>query len=372
MAPQHDGKKRKGRFPHPTRSSTQTYDEYDTDDDDNDNDDSPSSTVSSTFTGMPIVDSPWINTKISAEPTATDYQTRSRSSGHPLYNGPTPGLPSDWPKPSSWETSTFPPAQSDNLKSTTPPASPTMIGSYSYTPLSSGTGNDIGGPHPDQPWTQEHGNNTTLYAVASIVPAVLLAVVGIVICVCLRRRKRRREEDAKITIQEMKIHAEATVLEYVVPQVTARRASSSIPLPPTSTPSQLQPVIIGPILSSSNGAYMTGLDTSDMVSITSNNVRPVDPFADNNSLEEPPPPYRPRSVAPPSFVSTSRQSSLRSHDYPPSTSQTQLIERSPFEDPNDDVSVGSGSAQERSDDSTSTVTDMSYQHDPMINRSALS
>ncbi|KAH9870112.1 hypothetical protein J1614_007034 [Plenodomus biglobosus] len=369
MAPQQDRRRKHGRFPHPTRSLTQTDDEDDFDTDDEDND-LPSLSVSSTFTKLPMVEPSMTTTGISSESSTTDYRTRTRQPVHPPYNGPTPGPHSEWPKTSSWETSTISPAQSENLDSTAQTASPTLIGSSSSTTLPSATSGDFGGPRPGQPWPPEHRNNAPLYAAASIIPIIVLAIIGAVLWICLRRRKRRREENDKVATQEMKEEPKPTVLSYVAPPVTAQRHSLPNQLPPTSTPSQLQPVILGPILSSSNGAYMTGMDTSDVVSITSNNIRPADPFADGCSLMEPPPPYRPSSVAPPSFVSTSRQSSLRTPNDPSSTSQTHLIERSPFEDPDDDVSEISGPTHGRGNDSTSTVSDVSYQYEPATHQSA--
>jgi len=132
-----------------------------------------------------------------------------------------------------------------------------------------------------------------------------------------------------------------------------------------------------------------------MVSVSSNTLRPIeDPFGDNSSLNEPPPPYRPcslpppsfvserasgrwsgggppsfttdslRSAGPPSFTTNSRQSSLR-EGVGGFGSQAHLIERSPFDDPDDGVSEISGPRHggNGNGDSMSAVSDLSYQRE---------
>jgi hypothetical protein len=214
-----------------------------------------------------------------------------------------------------------------------------------------------------------------MYAAAAIVPIVVLAIIGVFAFVCLRKRKRRHAEaDAARSVpEEMKMKPQPTVQPYMAPQQPAIAISreynvTASHLPPTSTSGHVQPIILGPIGSGSNGTYLTGMDTSDMVSVTSNTLRPVDPFADNSSLKEPPPPYRPHSIAPPSFTSNSRQSSLRA-SAPSATSQTHLMERSPFDDPDDDaVSELTAPTRGREDDAMSAVSDISYQRDPVVGR----
>lgn len=101
---------------------------------------------------------------------------------------------------------------------------------------------------------------------------------------------------------------------------------------------------------------------------SASNVR-TDPFADNNSLAEAPPPYRPRSLAP-----SSRQSSFRWTAPRLASSRTHLIQRSPFEDPGDDDDVISeldGPAQEQRVDAMSVVSNLSYQKDPVVGRLSL-
>lgn len=144
-----------------------------------------------------------------------------------------------------------------------------------------------------------------------------------------------------------------------------------------------------------------------MVSVSSNTLRPIeDPFGDNSSLNEPPPPYRPCSLPPPSFT-TERASGRWSGGGPPSFttnslrsagppsfssgssliererereggggawmgSRAHLIERSPFDDPDDGdgddgVSELSGPTHGRvgdgSGDAMSAVSNLSYQRE---------
>lgn len=230
------------------------------------------------------------------------------------------------------------------------------------------------GPHAGRPeWSKKHTNNAPLYAAAAVVPVVLLVIIGIVTVVCLRRRRKRRAEAAVGTVaEEMKMQPhQAVVQPYNAPlapsppTVSVSRAYTAPPnrLPPTSTSSEFQPIILGPIGPSSNGAYLTGMDTSDMVSINSNTRGLGNPFSDNSSITEPPPPYQPHSSAPPSFTTNSRHSSLRVSATP------HTIERSPFDDPDDDtVSEVSGPALERDDDTVSMMSDISYQREPYTRR----
>jgi hypothetical protein len=323
-------------------------------------------------------------------PTQTDDFDPPDRTDHPkIYpppNGPPYWMTSDtlYP-PGSWVASTptwttlsrptplF--AGTDTTASTTSPyVSDT---SNSSSPTSAGYGNE--GPS----WHgRERMNGGGMYAAAAITPIVVLAMVGAVVFLCMRKRKRQRAGLAIVQskAEEMKLHARSP------PVTQAYMASPSIASPQYTVtdnhllsqpdPAHLHPIILGPISSGINGAYFTGIDTSDVISMTSsNNIRPgpPNPFSDNDSLIEPPPPYRPRSAAPPSLTNSSRQSSLRNSTAPPATSRTHLIERSPFEDPFDDDAVSelSGPAAGHNDDTMSVVSDLSYQHDPVVNRSSL-
>jgi hypothetical protein len=263
----------------------------------------------------------------------------------------------------------------NGLATSTVSTTPTYLATYKETDPSTTTG-AYGGRPTDWDLSRKHANNAPMYAAAAIVPIVVLAIIGVVAFVCLRKRKRRHAEidAAQIVPEEMK--PKPTMQPHIAPPQPAMGVSreytvTSSHFPPTSTSGYVQPIILGPIGSGSNGTYLTGMDTSDMISVTSNTLRPVDPFADNSSLTEPPPPYRPHSIAPPSFTSNSRHSSLRA-SAPPATSQTHLMERSPFDDPDDDaVSELSGPTIGRADDALSAVFDISYQRDPVVGRPSL-
>ena len=232
----------------------------------------------------------------------------------------------------------------------------------------------------------DHGpNRTPMYAAAGVTPIVVIIIAFSMFC-CLRKRRRQRRAAAEHGhIEEMKMHPKPVTMPYiapitppspppaVLPQYSPSTPSSSYP--PTASSSQ--PVILGPITSGNNGAYLTGMDTSDIVSMRSaSNISRVgtvvdrDPFADGRSLEEAPPPYRPSSLPPASLVSTSRNSSVRIAAPPQMTSRTQLVERSPFDDPeDDDVSEMSVPTIGRHADAMSDISDLSYQIDPVVGRS---
>jgi hypothetical protein len=339
--------------------------------------------------GKPLPMSYYTST-IAVIPTQTDDFDPPDRTDHPkIYpppNGPPSWITSDIPyPPSSWVASaptwmtlsrpTPQPAGTDATVSTT--SSFVSETSNTSSPTSAGYGNERSSWHG-----RERMTSGGMYAAAAITPIVVLAMVGAVVFLCMRKRRRQRAGLAIVQskAEEMKLHARS-------PPVThAYMASSSIASPQYTVtddrllsppdPAHLHPIILGPISSGTNGAYFTGIDTSDVISMTSsNNFRPgpPNPFSDNDSLIEPPPPYRPRSVAPPSLTNSSRQSSLRNSTAPPATSRTHLIERSPFEDPFDDDAVSelSGPAADHNDDTMSAVSDLSYQHDPVVNRSSL-
>ncbi|CAI9632698.1 unnamed protein product [Alternaria burnsii] len=318
----------------------------------------------------------------STTPTSSAFESGFTGIMPPSGRPPMPsvrplGYPSDRPWPpyqqassttESWQTSTSATtAFADHMGSSSLWATSTSTSNLNSEASQSLT-NPYGGRPSDWNFSQKHVNNAPMYAAAAVIPIVVLAIIGGVALVCLRKRKRRKAEAiaAQSVAQEMKMQPQPNVRPYIAPPppgsppppaISVSRSPPNHLLPPTSTSSAFQPIILGPIGSdSSNGAYLTGIDTSDMVSITSNTHRPVDnPFSDNNSLTEPPPPYRPHSAAPPSFTTNSRHSSLRVGD-----SQTRLIEGDPFGDPDDDsISDLSGPTQGR--DGTSVVSDLSYQ-----------
>jgi hypothetical protein len=263
----------------------------------------------------------------------------------------------------------------NGLQSSTATMTPTLIPTDGTSPPTP--------PDDDSPGLQNNAadngpNRTPIYAAAGIVPVVVV-IVGFFVFFCLRRRRRQKQAvNAHGHIEEMKMQPKPVMLPYIAPPspppavLPHYSPSSSHP----STASSLQPVILGPIPSGTNGAYLTGMDTSDVVSMTSaSNISRMgtvvdrDPFADGRSLEEAPPPYRPSSLPPVSLASTSRNSSVRIAA-PHTTSRTQLIERSPFDDPEDDeISELSETTPGGHTDAMSDVSNLSYQIDPVVGRS---
>jgi hypothetical protein len=283
--------------------------------------------------------------------TQTRHRPSTRPDGYPSTL-PWPPYPLGAPTAtsSSSETSTsptgavtgtpYPEAETTFLSSITD-ASP---GPLTEAPFPSTVG-PYGGRPSGWDWSKKDHNKASMYAVAAVVPILILAAILAVTLVCLRRRKNHRAEAA---MQEMKMEPHTSEVQphmapstSPVPAVSISQHYATPPppthLPPTSTSSQFQPIILGPIGSSVNGAYLTGMDTSDMVSITSNTHISMDPFSDNHSVMGPPPPYRPSSAPPPSFTTNSRQSSIR---VPVSPVCLRDMARSPFDDPDPDMDDG--------------------------------
>jgi hypothetical protein len=289
------------------------------------------------------------------------------------------GAPTHWP--SEWEHDWSTTISTSTVSSETwqqqrpspsrssSPSSPTPIATGDATQSTSTDANVFPGW---QNQIKNKHNQTPLYAAAAVVPVAVLAIIGAIVFVCLRKRKRRRLQAAPAPshAQEMKSQWKPTMRPYMAPSPPPPALLPNYSPPPnyptSESPVSLPPIILGPIPSGTNGNYLTGIDTSDMVSVTSAR----DPFADGRSLEEPPPPYRPRSMAPSSIAPTSRHSSVRVAVLPPADSQIHLVERSPFEDPEDDnVSELSGPTTRREADAISIISDLSYQFDPVVGRS---
>jgi hypothetical protein len=298
-------------------------------------------------------------------------------------DGPPYGPPSGYGPPSAWTTLYLSKSRAysdQNGLGSTPTPTPTQVQSEPPTPE----------PTDDDFGLENHGadngsNRTPIYAAAGIVPAVII-IVCFLVFFCLRKRRQKRQAIVKHGhLEEMKMQSKQIQRPYIAPiappspppQAALPQYSPSTPSPShPPTASSSQPVILGPIPSGNNGAYLTGMDTSDLVSMRSGGVSRQgtvvdrDPFADGRSLEEAPPPYRPSSLPPASLASTSRNSSVRMAAPPQMTSRTQLIERSPFDDPEDDeVSDISGPTLGRETDTMSDVSELSYQIDPVVGRS---
>jgi len=215
---------------------------------------------------------------------------------------------------------------------------------------------------------------------------------------CRIIRSKRRQREARAAVPEMKTFTRPPPDEqsYVRPPsfeppsifVSASQPSESTRLttntPPT-TQRQSQPVILTTTM---DQAYYTGLDTADHISLTDARSQMSTDLYDG---DEPPPPYRPRSVPPISRDAsvrtshTSRTSSTlrRNNDH----SAMHLMSgarrghdwRSPFEDPeheDDTASLTSNATilpqrHAPQQDRLSVVSDLSYLEEPVTGGSAV-
>ncbi|OCL12539.1 hypothetical protein AOQ84DRAFT_360546 [Glonium stellatum] len=233
--------------------------------------------------------------------------------------------------------------------SSTGSADPANVSNLSKSPESDNDSNSMPLPH---------------IVVAALLPVVFLTILGVILFFYLRRRRRQK---AHTQVREMKTQTSGNYPRpaYAVPPVLP---------PPAGSPIAPQPVILGPIVPGSNGAYYTGIDTSDIISMH-DTTGTGNPFVDQSDPhDEPPPPYRPRSIA----ATISRNTSLRQAQ-PAALSETNLMAaqgqgpRSPFADPHDDaISEFSEPTRRRfgrrNEDELSAVSDISYQQEPVIVR----
>lgn len=331
---------------------------------------------------------------ISTVPTSASYKSKMSDRPQDGYPGKSERTR---PGPQQWTTSDG----DDDAYSSTLPTPTTLSTAHSkYDSLTSfvisttptRSADSVSSPAPTDVNfhdLQNHGadngpNNTPIYAAAGIVP-VFFIIAGVFAFFHLRKRRRQRQvAHQQGHLEEMKMHPKPVAMPYIAPITPPSPPPAVLPQYSPSTPSSShpptasssQPIILGPIPSGNNGAYLTGMDTSDVVSMTSaggvsrqGTIVDRDPFADGRSLEEAPPPYRPSSLPPVSIASTSRNSSLRIAAPRNITSTTQLIE-DPFGDPEDDeVSEIEGPTLGRNSDTMSDVSELSYQLDPVAGRS---
>lgn len=220
---------------------------------------------------------------------------------------------------------------------------------------------------------KQHPNRIGMFAAAGVGPVVVLAIIGFFVIICIRkRRKERQVTAAQALVKEMK-YQQPTMQAYSVPAIPQTRAPSyTAPSHDPPVLPQPSPVILGPIDAGSNSAYMTGIDTSDVMSTRNERTGLGDPFADGSSmLEEPPPPYQPRSLASRNSVRIPRSSlSMSSQRSAPSyTSRMQPL-GNPFEDPREDDAVSqiSDFTPGNNRDNMSAVSDLSYQRDSELGR----
>jgi hypothetical protein len=281
----------------------------------------------------------------------------------PLHYPNTPPTSGSSPTPSS------PPTSKHSVDTYTQPLVPTTAAQQSYgsggaSPTSTGNAGVVNSsPTSAKSGDDSHSLTTIQLMAAVLLPLISLAILGVILFFYLRRRRRQK---AQVQVREKtQTSGNYPRPHYVVPPVLSSPAGSLV---------APQPVILGPIVSGSNGAYYTGIDTSDVVSMH-DTTGTNNPFVDQSDPhDEAPPPYRPRSIA----ATISRNTSLRQTP-PAALSETNLmaahgqIPRSPFADPHDDaISEFSEPTRRRfgrrNEDELSIVSDLSYQQEPVIVR----
>jgi hypothetical protein len=272
--------------------------------------------------------------------------------------------------PSVTTTATYLPSAAIFTPITSIVSTTTVFPQAQITPESSHHHDSGGGGNqfPQQQQQQQGVGGTVgglsggVLAAAGVI-ATLIVVLMLVACCCVVFRKRRRRSSSADTIMRpmvktpgpMPVPARAHI-RTAEPATAASLTSPST----TSTPStNTQHVLLTTTMDQS---YYTGIDTSDAISLAERQPGPATAISD-----EPPPPYRPRSVPP-----VSRGNSLRVNDglagYQPGQNM-----RSPFDDPVDEDGLSDlgNDCGGREIDRLSAVSDLSYQEEATAVRSAI-
>jgi len=233
-----------------------------------------------------------------------------------------------------------------------------------------------------------------LLATIIIVPLIVIGVSILALCLIVRAKRRQRQR--RTAIPEMKNltprpRDERTYVRPPSSELPSLSVAASSPPQPTRlatdtppTQRQSQPVILSTTM---DQAYYTGLDTADHISMTDARSQVSTDLYDG---DEPPPPYRPRSVPPisrdasvrTSYTSRTASTVRRNNDHSAtnlmSSVRTSHDWRSPFEDPdNEDDAVSLTSdvtirpqRHAPQQDRLSVVSDLSYQDEPVTGGSA--
>lgn len=275
-------------------------------------------------------------------------------------------------------TTSFTTPESENVGSySTTQTTAAPSSSPSSNPSSTQSSPSSSGPPPGP----DHFHTAKL-ALAAIVPLVVL-IFGAIAFIMMRKRKRQQFQQRQMKEMSMQPPTYPRTPEYsFIPQPPP-------PTIPSGTSPMVPPIIIAPMSAGSNSGYMTGMDTSDAVSVRDAHPSPAyNGYASVEDSEEPPPPYRPRSIAPASRNSSVRHPPVadgfygtqlmaahgQSHEDPfadPEASMTVANGRSPFADPGDnddnvseisDVEDGHD-IRRRNLEVLSDVSDLSYQHE---------
>jgi len=124
--------------------------------------------------------------------------------------------------------------------------------------------------------------------------------------------------------------------------------------------------------------YYTGIDTSDGLSVADSQTHPSNTVFMSAAGDEPPPPYRPRSVPPVSRENSVRVANGMVPGYAPRASlRKPPVMQSPFADPVEEGGSLGESSSRRSgdndvdDDGASVTSNFSFQREPMAVRSAI-
>lgn len=201
------------------------------------------------------------------------------------------------------------------------------------------------------------------YTAAGVVVSVvgMMVLVGLLIFICKRsKRKAARAKNRRDTMDEQMIGTTSSesivsIRPYSRPEPLDlpslgyhSSSSSSITHHSPSSPShpsilsvpspiaQPAPVILSDTV---NHSYLTGIDTSDHISI-SDQSNPQTVSSVQEDLDEPPPPYRPRSMLPISRHSSIHMANGMLPNYRPGQMIIPVTEESsinPFEDPEEDA-----------------------------------
>lgn len=252
---------------------------------------------------------------------------------------------------------------------------------------------------------KHHGPPPSVMAVSVIVPLLVIIVVIVLSLLCIRhyRRKARKaqavEMAARNDVPEMKsvaVGGSGSALmggareerAYISPATRTAPPTLAMASTSTSTGAEAEPPII--LSTTMDNGFYSGIDTSDNISLNDN--ADVRSQASRDTFgEEPPPPYRPRSV-PPMSRETSLRTILPGRNSSVRSSRCDSITRggggsfirrsnevrSPFDDPEEEdedtmseVSTIRGSMIRREVDELSTVSDMSYQEEPTLSHSTV-
>jgi hypothetical protein len=313
--------------------------------------------------------------------------------------------PGDYPSPTTAAIFVSPPPYWGNnpyAPRRTGDPDPEATGAYNnqaYPATTSGTPISSSGPDAEQtgaetiiistnhPWRSgdpeasslapggQHHHSPMIVAAAGAVVALVVVALSLLCCYLLYRKRRRSDAAAAQAESRGRMHPEMkTVAAHV-----AGPADRSYVRPPTdapppalaspsviSTKSSSQPVILSTTMDQS---YYTGIDTSDRISLAQSQSSSVTYV---EGADEPPPPYRPRSVPP-----ISRETSLRtSNSLAPrgSVRRSRDLIRSPFDDPEEEnVSdlEEPPSIWRVEADQLSAVSDLSYQQEPTTTHSTV-